>query len=95
MSDDIDKLIEQIDIPQEWEASEGSAYSVLLEYVKHLEATVEELGGTLMPGRGVEMTLLGRFYSKAVKHVTTEDTDDWNNMIDAWNVYQHEREKNQ
>jgi isocitrate dehydrogenase kinase/phosphatase len=44
-----DDLIEQLqrNIPQEWEASEGSAESIVIEYVREIERRLLALGGSL------------------------------------------------
>jgi isocitrate dehydrogenase kinase/phosphatase len=44
-----DDLIEELqrNIPQEWEASEGSAESIVVEYVREIERRLVALGGSL------------------------------------------------
>jgi hypothetical protein len=44
-----DDLIEQLqrNIPQEWEASEGSAESIVIDYVHEIERRLIALGGSL------------------------------------------------
>lgn len=44
-----DNLIDELqrNIPQEWEASEGSAESIVVDYVREIERRVLALGGSL------------------------------------------------
>ena len=44
-----DDLIDELqrNIPQEWEASEGSAESIVVEYVREIERRLLALGGSL------------------------------------------------
>lgn len=84
-----DGLIEDLqrNIPQEWEASEGSAESIVVDYVRELERRVMALGGDLGAYDGIT-NARARFNAAAAKHVTTDDVDDWNDMVEAWDAYQ-------
>jgi hypothetical protein len=44
-----DDLIEELqrNIPQDWEASEGSAESIVVDYVREIERRLIALGGSL------------------------------------------------
>ena len=44
-----DDLIEelQLNIPEEWEASEGTAESIVIEYMREIERRLLALGGSL------------------------------------------------
>lgn len=46
---DFDDLIEELqrNIPQEWESSEGSAESIVVDYVREIERRLIALGGSL------------------------------------------------
>lgn len=46
---DVDDLIEELqrNIPQGWEASEGSAESIVVDYVREIERRLIALGGSL------------------------------------------------
>lgn len=83
------ELIEQLmrDMPQEWEASEGSPESVVVEYVRALEERVEALGGHRRPYDGGVHDALGTFYRDARKHVTTDDVNSWNEMVFTWDEF--------
>jgi hypothetical protein len=89
--DFIDEL--QRNIPQEWEASEGSAESIVIDYVRALEKRVTALGGHLNPYDGGQTQALGEFYRAARKqaaiHVTNWDafTAACNETADAWDAY--------
>ena len=49
-----DDLIEELqrNIPQEWEASEGSAESIVIDYVREIERRLVALGGSLERWQG-------------------------------------------
>ena len=44
-----DNLIDELqrNIPEEWEASEGSAESIVIDYVREIERRLLALGGSL------------------------------------------------
>lgn len=83
-----DDLIEELqrNIPQEWEASEGSAESIVVDYVREIERRVKALGGDLQRYAGVT-DARARFNVAAAKHVTTDNVDDWNDTVEAWDTY--------
>lgn len=58
-----------------------------LSYVRALEQRLTMLGGTLAPFDGGQTMARADFIRAAEKHVTTDDVDDWNDMVDAWNRY--------
>jgi hypothetical protein len=81
----------QANIPEEWEASEDSAESIVLDYVHALEQRVKALGGNTAAHDGGQHAALGEFYAIARKNVTTDDVNDWNDMVDAWERYKRIR----
>lgn len=82
-----ENLIEQImrGMPESWDGDDAPEHLVVT-YVRELERRVTALGGNLEQFAGITDTR-ARFNAAAAKHVTTEDVDDWNNMVDAWNAY--------
>jgi hypothetical protein len=83
-------LADQImsNMSENWEAGEGSAVSIVIDYVRALEKRVLALGGHLEPHDGGQTEARGVFVRLAERHVQTDSVDDWNAMVDAWNSYQ-------
>jgi hypothetical protein len=92
---DHDEFIDELqrNIPQEWEASEGSAESIVLDYVRALEKAVDLLGGHRAAYDGGQTPALGEFYKAARRqaaiHVTNWDafTAACTETADAWDTY--------
>ena len=84
-----DDLIERLmaNMGEDWEAGEGSAESILVDYVHALEQRVQALGGNTAAHDGGQHVALGEFYAAARKGVTVDDADDWDAMMDAWDRY--------
>lgn len=85
-----DQLIEEImsNMSEAWGASEGSAESIVIDYVRALEKRVVALGGHLEPHDGGQTEARGAFIRAAERHAQTDDVNSWNAMSDAWNSYQ-------
>lgn len=86
---DHDAFVEALmtNISEDWGAGEGSAESIVIDYVRALEKRLEVLGGNLAPHDGGQTAALGTFYSVARLHVLSDSVDDWNGLVDAWNAY--------
>lgn len=87
----INKLMANMD--ESWESSEGSAESMLVEYVRALELRVALLGGHTKAYDGGVHSALGTFYSVARLHVLSDSVDDWNGLVDAWDEYVRVKEE--
>ena len=80
-------VIEQIlsNMPEDWEASEESAESLCVAYVRALEKRVEALGGHRNAHDGGQTAALGAFYSYARQCVVKGMPPIF--MREAWKTY--------
>lgn len=92
---DHDEFVEALmtNISEDWGASEGSAESIVLDYVRALEKAVDLLGGHRGAYDGGQTPALGEFYRAARKQAATHVTN-WDaftaactETADAWDAY--------
>lgn len=89
-----DALVEKLmaNMGESWESSEGSAESILVEYVRTLELRVAQLGGHTKAHDGGVHAAYGAFTKAAEKYVTTDNAGDWDDMAIAWEEYDRVKE---
>jgi len=91
-----DALMQRLmaNIGEDWEAGEGSAESILIDYVRALEHRVKALGGNTAAHDGGQHAALGEFYALARRFVANRGygVDD---MRRAWNEYKRIRKEAQ
>lgn len=88
---DHDEFVDELqrNIPQEWEASEGSAESIVLDYVHALEKAVDLLGGHRGAYDGGQTVALGEFYARARACASAKDSEASGlvPMLESWDTY--------